>query len=186
MMSGRQAGPLAVGSTTTVGAAASMAILLCVVRDPKRAAAGMPCFPWNMVPALTSWLGMVGFALPALWLLSLKFAAALAQARVDAINQAIEGLDVAACPAEDWEAQVRQPMIELARTTLPALTAFGPAIGMTFIGQIGAVLCVIPLAVLRGQSLGVEDKVTPLSGLILSLAFPLFAAVWPAENPSAR
>ena len=88
----------------------------------------------------------IGFTTP-VWALSLRLAAALAAAKVDAINRSLESLDVATCADEEWDAQVRQPAIKLARDILPALSEWGPTIGVVFVGASATILSYVPFVV---------------------------------------
>lgn len=115
----------------------------------------------------------VGIVLPS-WLLSLKLAAALGAAKVDAIRRSVQRLDVATCSQEEWEVQVRQPTIKLSHEVLPALTKWGSGIATIFIGIFGEWLCFIPLAVGTGD----YGWVTIIG--VFFLPIPLLVAVWPA------
>ena len=90
-------------------------------------------------------LGM-GLGVP-VWVLSLRLAAALAAAKVDAVNRNLKSLDVATCADEEWDAQVRQPAIKLARDILPALSEWGPTIGVVFVGASATILSYVPFVV---------------------------------------
>ena len=88
----------------------------------------------------------MGLGVP-VWVLSLRLATALAAARVDVINRNLDSLDVATCTDEEWDAQVRQPAIKLARDILPALSEWGPTIGVVFVGASATILSYVPFAV---------------------------------------
>ena len=79
---------------------------------------------WWGVVQITSMIAVI-----CMYLMQFKLEATLARTKVDRLTRRVARLDMETCTDDDSESKVRQPTIELAQTTLPALTRMGPAIG---------------------------------------------------------
>ena len=142
--------------------------------------AGCKSDPSECSTVLVNIWAMIGTAMVVpTWLLSLKLAATLGAAKVTAVRSNAEALDVAACSPEEWEVQVRQPAIALAKEVLPALTEWGSGIGAVGIGAFGFWLCLVPEAVV------LRDYSTLIIAGVLFLPIPLAVAVPPAGVSSS-
>eukprot|EP01046_Picozoa_sp_COSAG06_P038620 COSAG06_NODE_4474_length_4217_cov_11.624089_2_plen_479_part_00 len=93
---------------------------------------------WSASFAVMDVIRTITFHVPAIaYLVLFKLAATLARTKVDRLSDSLADLvSMETCTDENWESMVRQPAIELAQTTLPALTKMGPTIGIMFFQQI--------------------------------------------------
>ena len=127
-----------------------------------------------------------------MWMLSLGLAATQGGAKVNSIIRSMNRLDIAECSPEDWEGLIRQPSIALSRSTLPALSELGRAVGVVFIGIILDVLCHIPKCAVTGDyswlvfTIAAVAAATNCSGAAGRRIEPMQPATGSAQRPALR
>jgi hypothetical protein len=96
---------------------------------------------YGFVPATIAFVFVVSFAWAAILL-----ACALGQDAIDDLSRDM-GLDAAALNDDAWDTKVHDPMVALARSTMPVLDQLGFPVGALVVGWLVTGFCQIPMAV---------------------------------------
>ena len=104
----------------------------------------------------------------AIWFLSLQLGAVLADDGITDILRDLEGSHLF-CDAE-WQSKVRGPVRELAQTTMPQLSKWGPSLGGIFVGCWARALSYVPGIVEKMGPAGDPSGALPLE-LLSATAF---------------
>ena len=125
------------------------------------------CFLLVMGAVLTAVMALV--AMPVIDLFSLHVAGAVVEAKIHAAREGLRG--AASYTSAEWVTKVHQPIIEVATVALPALSAWGPSLGLAFVGLGGYGLANINIGVVELNSValffGCAMIVFPLSVLLV-------------------